>query len=78
MISNPVGLRSPVGGGSPVPPLSPGGGINGNLVTGIRVILPNVSSSGSNSIGGLPGTSTITLSPGVYPIPGAVGTISTN
>ena len=43
MTSNPVGLRSPVGG-SPVPSL--GGGINGNLVTGILVILPNVSSSG--------------------------------
>ena len=56
MTSNPVGLRSPVGGGSPdglpgdlsVP--SPGGGINGNNVIGTLVILPNVSSSGSNPL----------------------------
>ena len=38
MTSNPVGLRSPVGGGSPdglpgvLSPGGPGGGINGNLV----------------------------------------------
>ena len=69
MISNPLVSSSVPGVGD---------GISGLLTTGIPIILPKISNSGVNSIGGLSGTSRIILSPGVYPIPVAVGIISTN